>query len=171
MALDFTQLMGVGLNSLPRLWTCHNTHSETGCRAVAWFYSWSSHFNKGFVSHPSEGCLRPLLLFMNSRRVSAGPVSWLSGAKSLLGFSLSSECFYHDCPDGAWMNRTRMITRLRLASAPFIPPMWPLMIFRAAHYMLPAFPRMSCKSRGTPPFELLRPTQVNIVASRMLNIS
>lgn len=71
----------------------------------------------------------------------------------------------------AWMNRTRMITRLRLASVPFIPPKWPLMIFRAAHYMLPTFPRMSCKSRGTPPFELLRRTQVNIAASRTLNIS
>lgn len=72
---------------------------------------------------------------------------------------LSSDCFHHDCPDGALMNRTRMITRLQLASAPFIPPMWLLMIFRAVHYMLPAFPRMSCKSRGKLPFVLLRRTQ------------
>lgn len=85
--------------------------------------------------------------------------------------SSSSGCFHHDCRDDAWMNRTRMITRLHFASAPFIPPMWLLMIFRAEHYMRPAFPRMYCKSRGKTPFEVLRRTQVDAAASCSLNIS
>lgn len=38
---------------------------------------------------PSEECCRSLFLFMNYCRISAGPVWWLSGAKSLLGLSLS----------------------------------------------------------------------------------
>lgn len=85
--------------------------------------------------------------------------------------SLFSGCFYHDCRDGAWKNRTRKIMRLHLAPAPFISPMWLLMIFRAVHYMLPAFPRMYCKSRGKVLFEVLRRTQVKAAASCKLNIT
>lgn len=44
---------------------------------------------KDFCFTPSEECCRSLFLFMNYCQISAGPVSWLSGAKSLLDLSLS----------------------------------------------------------------------------------
>lgn len=164
-------ILGV-LKSPHRVWTCNNAHPETGCQAVAWFYSWSSHFNKGFCLEPLRRVPQtPLVIYELAPGLCRSHFMTLWGKIFIGLLSLSSECFHHDCPDGAWMNRTRMITRLCLASAPFIPPMWPLMIFRAAHYMLPAFPRMSCKSRGKLPFELLQRTQVNTAASHKLNIS
>lgn len=82
-----------------------------------------------------------------------------------LSLSLSLQAA-HDCRDCARRNRTRKVTRLHLAPASFISPMWLLMIFRAAHYMLPAFCRVYCKSRGKVLFEVLRGTQVNAAASR-----
>lgn len=36
------------------MYTCNDAHPEKGCQAVAWFYSWSSHFKKGFLFYPPQ---------------------------------------------------------------------------------------------------------------------
>lgn len=168
--LEFTQQFGCFKKGHTKV-ICAMTTLKKAVRLLHDFIHETAILRKGFCFSPSEECCRSLFLFMNYCQISAGPVSWLSGAKSLLVLSLSSDCFYHDCRDGARKNKTRMITRLHLGLAPFIFPMWLLMIFRAAHYMLPAFPRMYCKSRGKVLFEVLRRTQVNAAASCKLNIT
>lgn len=127
---------------------------------------------KDFCFTPHRRVLQiPLLVYELLPGLCRSRFMTLRGKVFIGPLSLSSGCFYHDCWDGVRKNRTRMITRLHLAPAPFISPMWLLMIFRAVHYMRPAFPRMYCKSRGKVLFEVLRRTQVKAAASRKLNIT
>lgn len=169
--LDFTQRFGC-FKKGHKKFTRVMTPLKKAVRLLHDFIHEAAILRKDFCFTPLRRVLQiPLLIYELLPDLCRSRLMTLGGKVFIGPLSLSSGCFYHDCWDGAQKNRTRMITRLHLAPAPFISPMWLLMIFRAVHYMLPAFPRMYCKSRGKVLFEVLRCTQVNAAASCTLNIT